>query len=173
MVLTRGNHSGIVFCWIYFLIVCCNQHLVKKATIYLKHTINKSNVYIIQDSAAVSEASAHGYPASTSGYHHPCLPQQQFCPRNCPEGYLTGSGGCQFCICYQGNVTGQFVIMQTYAIKQTVNSNCSHDLCRVNWQKCMINIVTWIVYLRNLYFDWINNKKKTQKLRNSIDMIAK
>uniref|UniRef100_A0A8W8P4Y2 Antistasin-like domain-containing protein n=1 Tax=Magallana gigas TaxID=29159 RepID=A0A8W8P4Y2_MAGGI len=57
------------------------------------------------DSAAVSEASAHGYPASTSGYHHPCLPQQQFCPRNCPEGYLTGSGGCQFCICYQGNVT--------------------------------------------------------------------
>lgn len=79
------------------------------------------------DSTAVSEASAHANPASTSGYHHPCLPHQQFCPLNCPEGYLTGTGGCQFCICYQSNVTDPITTSPpptTHGVKVHMTNPC-------------------------------------------------
>lgn len=95
--------------------------------------IHKNNYIYKQDSTAVSEASVHANPASTSGYHHPCLPHQQFCPLNCPEGYLTGTGGCQFCICYQNNVTGQFVIINI--IEQTFHRNCSPALLQGKFTK--------------------------------------
>lgn len=97
--------------------------------------IHKNNYIYKQDSTAVSEASAHANPASTSGYHHPCLPHQQFCPLNCPEGYLTGSGGCQFCICYQSNVTGQFVKIKINIIEQTFHRNCSPALLQGEFTK--------------------------------------
>lgn len=79
------------------------------------------------DSTAVSEASVHANPASTSGYHHPCLPHQQFCPLNCPEGYLTGTGGCQFCICYQSNVTDPITTSPpptTHGVKVHMTNPC-------------------------------------------------
>ncbi|XP_061170383.1 uncharacterized protein LOC133179706 [Saccostrea echinata] len=123
-----------VFSWMCILLISggCDGFLLCSLTSYIPVfcSLQCSNGYAkdsngctickcatpTQDSAAIAQSQnshanpqsisgSHANPQSISGYTHPCLPHQQFCPLNCPEGFMTGNGGCQFCICYQSNIT--------------------------------------------------------------------
>nr|XP_022304120.1 cysteine-rich motor neuron 1 protein-like isoform X2 [Crassostrea virginica] len=97
-----GGCDGFLFCSLYpmFCSLSCQNGYAKDS-----NGCTLCKCATTSDSSETAAANSHANPVSTSGYHHPCLPHQQFCPLTCPEGFVNGSGGCQFCICYQSNVT--------------------------------------------------------------------